>query len=55
MKYNDPGEKWIEINKVICLKYTENAGYYKWGTVLDMLKNGCQVLTPFATYRSRKI
>lgn len=50
-KYKDPGEKWIKIDKVTCLKFTENAGYYKWGTVLNMITEGHTVSTPFATFK----
>lgn len=52
-KYKDPDEKWIKTNIENCLYYTEQAGYWKTGTVLDMLMNGQIVFTPFAIYRKK--
>jgi hypothetical protein len=43
-----------EISLAECLEYTEGTdgyGYWKKGTVEQMLKDGIEVFTPFATYK----
>ncbi len=48
-KWGDP-VGWFESSVEDCLEYTEGAGYYKPGTVLDLLQAQPIVVTPFAEY-----
>lgn len=50
-KYREPNEKWEETTIGECLEHTENSGYWKPGTVLERLKSGQRVFTPFAEYK----
>ena len=50
-RYKDPDEVWLETSVKECLEHTEGSGFWKPGTVLDMLKQGQTVFTPFAEYK----
>ena len=43
--------KWIITTIEECLDKTEKTGYWKWGSVVEGLKAGLIVETPFAQYR----
>jgi hypothetical protein len=51
--YNEKGANWEITTKEECLEHTEGSGYWKKDTVLNMLKNGDIVFTPFASYRQK--
>ena len=42
---------WFETTEEECLQRTEVQGYWKPGTVLDILAEGGVVHTPFALYK----
>lgn len=42
---------YFETTEKECLNHTEGAGYYKKGTVLNMLQKGLEVRTPFAWWK----
>ena len=46
----DGNEKEITLAEVI--EQTEGCGYWKEGTVEEMLLDGLEVWTPFATYKA---
>lgn len=56
-RYREPIENddidgnWHEETEADCLNRTEGAGYWKPGTVLNTLKTGQIVFTPFAEYK----
>lgn len=37
-----------------CIEHTEGRGYWKFGTIEKMLKDGCGVFTPFYIYNMKK-
>lgn len=43
--------KTTEVTLAEVIDKTENMGYWKPGTVEEMLEQGQEVFTPFATYR----
>lgn len=45
----DNSEKEVSLTEI--LAKTEGAGYWKEGTVEEMLNNGLDVWTPFAIYK----
>lgn len=47
----DGSEKEITLAEVI--EQTEGCGYWKEGTVKEMLTNGFEVWTPFAIYKAQ--
>jgi hypothetical protein len=53
-KYLDPQEGdprgWQPTTLTECLSHTEDAGFWKKGTVKKMLENGERVFTPYAEY-----
>ena len=51
-RYKDEGEEWKETTEDECVGHTEGNGYWKTGTVLDMLRQGLTVQTPWAEYRA---
>ena len=53
-RYKD-SNSWEYVDQDECLKYTEGSGYYKDGTVLDLLKSGFDVETNWAIYRKEII
>ena len=50
-RYTDE-ETWNETTQEECLDHTEGAGYWKEGTVLEMLTSGEQVWTPWVRYKA---
>ena len=50
-RYKDDLEYWEEVTMEECLEYTEGRGFWKANTVLEMLKNGQTVQTPYALYK----
>ncbi|MHA2329745.1 MAG: hypothetical protein ACXACR_14615 [Candidatus Hodarchaeales archaeon] len=51
-RYKDPKDyEWFDTTLDECLDKTEIAQYYKPGTVIDILKSGVIVSTPFAQFR----
>lgn len=49
-RYVDETE-WRETTLEECIEHTEGNGYWKQGTVLEMLKDNQTVFTPFAEYK----
>lgn len=49
---SDGSEKIVTLSEII--DKTENMGYWKEGTVEQMLKDGLEVQTPFAIYKTRQ-
>ena len=49
---SDGSEKTVTLPEII--DKTENMGYWKDGTVEQMLKDGLEVQTPFAIYKTRQ-
>ena len=47
-------EDWFETTESECLDHTENSGYWKPGTVVNMLWDGIEVQTPTAFYKKGK-
>lgn len=47
----DGSEKKVTLAEVI--DKTEGRGYWKEGTVAEMLENGLEVWTPFAIYKAQ--
>ena len=52
MKRYADEETWSETTEDECLDHTEGAGYWKPGTVLEMLAAGDIVRTPCARYKA---
>ncbi len=50
-RFKDPGSGWEETTLKECLDKTEGSGYWKMGSVVEGLKAGLIVQTPFAYYR----
>lgn len=50
-RFKDPGSGWEETTLKECLDKTEGAGYWKQGSVVEGLKAGLLLFTPFAYYR----
>ena len=53
-KYFDE-ETWEIVGLEVAIKKTEGCGYYKPGTVKDMLQNGDELKTPWAVYKSTNV
>jgi hypothetical protein len=51
--YNETGAKWEITTIEECLEHTEGSGYWKKDSVLNMLKEGEIVFTPFGSYRMK--
>lgn len=49
--YKDDPDNWIPVSLDECLDKTEGSGFYKKGTVKDMLKEGHELRTPYAWYK----
>ena len=49
---NEKSAKTYEISREDAIEYLENRGYYKEGTIDDILKTGqtCNLRTPWAFY-----
>jgi len=54
-RYKARDAEWKLTTETECLGHTEGAGYWKKGTVLDMLKNGSTVVTPFVEYKADEL
>ena len=53
-RYKDVGEEWQETTEAECVKHTEGNGYWVAGTVLDMLRQGLTIQTPWAEYKAEE-
>jgi len=49
-KYKD-GKSWEVVTLEETIEYTEGSGYWKQGTVKQMLKEGMTIFTPTAEYK----
>ncbi len=49
--YVDETNLWEETTLEDTIHYTEERGYYKKGTVKQMLEDGAVIRTPFAFYK----
>ena len=47
----EPNAPWVEITQEECLELTEGCGYWKKGTVLNMLEEGHTVFTAFSLFK----
>ncbi len=50
-KYNDSNEKWTDITLEQATHDLESGGYWKKGSTAQMLKQGMELWTPWASYR----
>ena len=50
-KYKKPNARWFETTVKECIDHTEGGNYWKLGTVINLLKSGISVCTPFAVYK----
>ena len=50
--YKDELDIWTEVSEQECLQYTEGKNYWLPGVVLDMLRNGETVHTPYAEFKA---
>jgi hypothetical protein len=48
---DDGSPDWLEITLAECIKKTEGYGFWKKGTVEQMLEDGITVHTPWALYK----
>ena len=53
-RYKGSGELWHETTIKDCIEHTEGGGYWKNGTVKEMLKEGVVVYTPFCVYKKKE-
>ena len=51
-KYKEADSDWFETTISECIKHTEDCGYYKPGTVLNLLESGNIVATAFTYYKA---
>lgn len=52
--YVDETNLWEETTLEDTIHYTEERGYYKKGTVKQMLEDGAVIRTPFAFYKKEQ-
>ena len=52
--YVDETNLWEETTLEDTIHYTEERGYYKKGTVVQMLEDGAVIRTPFAFYKKEQ-
>ena len=50
-RYKEPNSQWQETTMSECIEHTEGRGYWKEGTVKQLLEDEQIVWTPFATYK----
>jgi len=48
------GDKWFEVSEKDVIKNTEENGYYKSGSVIDILSTGYIIRTPAARFKMEK-
>ena len=54
-RYKEPNAKWETTTLKDTIKRTEDNGYWKKGTVENMLKENNIVFTPFVEYKKGQI
>ena len=54
-RFKEPNAVWKIEDERDCIDRTEGGGYWKEGTVLEMLEKNMIVFTPFAEYRKKLI